>query len=74
MHETQDTNKRIILQFIVRKYVKVMWNGFDYLNTGAHRREGEAAGLQPPPPKPKFKITDFVGIMISKVLRGFPFS
>jgi hypothetical protein len=25
------------------------------------------------PPKPKFKNTDFVDIMISKVLRDFPF-
>ena len=36
---------------------------------------GGAAGLQPLPktPKPKFKNTDFVDIMIS-ILRDFPFS
>jgi hypothetical protein len=40
-------------------------------------KEGGAAGQQPPQthPKPKVKKkTDFVDIMISKVLRDFPFS
>jgi hypothetical protein len=39
------------------------------------RTQGGAGGLQPPkPPKTEIKNTDFVGIMISKVLRDFAFS
>jgi hypothetical protein len=33
-----------------------------------------AATLPQKPPKPKFKTTDFVDIMISKVLHDLPFS
>jgi hypothetical protein len=38
---------------------------------------GEAAGLQPPPKTTqnwKLKNKDFVDIMVSKILRHFPFS
>jgi hypothetical protein len=43
---------------------------------GAHPREGGrgAAGAAAPPPNPNLKDTDFVDIMMSKVLRDFPFS
>jgi hypothetical protein len=42
---------------------------------GAPKGEGGATGLQPSnPPKPKLKEIYFVDIMISKVLRDFPFS
>jgi hypothetical protein len=47
-----------------------MWRG-----RGAPK--GGAAGLQPPPQTPKnqnLKNTDFVDIMIPKVLRDLPFS
>ena len=34
-NEAQNTNKRITLSFIVRKYVKVTWDGLKYLkNSG----------------------------------------
>jgi hypothetical protein len=44
--------------------------------TGAQPRGG-TAGLQPPPPNPQnrnLKNTRFVDIVISEVLRDFPFS
>jgi hypothetical protein len=42
--------------------------------TGAHPRGGGCQAAAPPKPKLKKKETDFVDIMISKVLRDLPFS
>ena len=47
---------------------------FIYLVGHWRNREGEAAGLQPPPKAKLKKKTDFVDTMLSKVLRDLPFS
>ena len=41
-NEAQNTNKRITLSFIVRKYVKVTWDGLKYLKKelGGWRESG----------------------------------
>lgn len=46
-NETQNTNKRTTLSFIVRKYVKVTWDGLKYLKRelGGWRESGSLLGL-----------------------------
>jgi hypothetical protein len=62
--------------FVFWRYLAAIVIGFCGFPARAHPRGGGVTGLQPSlnPPKPKFKKTYFVGVMISNVLRDVPFS
>jgi hypothetical protein len=53
---------------------KVGQTSLNILVQGRTQGGGGGAPGYSPPPKPEFKNTDFVDIMISKVLRDLPFS
>jgi hypothetical protein len=66
-------------------FISALWHWYEhYTKAGArkvlqfqsraHRRGGCRAAAPTKSPKPEFKKKDFVDIMISKVLRDFPFS
>jgi hypothetical protein len=69
---------KVILKWITKKLDGRAWTGFIWLSIENRGRTQGGLGCQdaapPEPPNPKLKKHIFVDIMISKVLRDFPFS